>query len=55
MSCVVSLPNHTSSWAGPSHIIQLTLVISKFKGQSETIQDICTSTYRICRIEEKIN
>ena len=34
--------------------IQSTLVISKSKGLSEILQDIRTSTYQICRIEEKI-
>ena len=29
-----------------------TLVISKSKGLSETLRDILTSTYQICRIEE---
>ena len=33
--------------------IQSTLVISKSKGPSETVRDICTSTYQICSIEEK--
>ena len=32
--------------------IQLTLVISKLKGPSETLRDIRTSTYQIFRIEE---
>ena len=35
--------------------IQSTLVISKSKGLSEILRDIRTSTYQICRIEEKIN
>ena len=30
-----------------------TLVISKSKGLSEILQDVRTSTYQICRIEEK--
>ena len=34
--------------------IQLTLVISNSKGLSEILRDICTSTYQICRIEEKL-
>ena len=34
--------------------IQSTLVISNSKGPSEILQDIRTSTYQICRIEEKI-
>ena len=32
--------------------IQSTLVISKTKGPSETLRDIRTSTYRMCRIEK---
>ena len=32
--------------------VQSTLVISKSKGPSGTLQDIRTSTYQICRIEE---
>ena len=35
-------------------IIQLTLVILNSKGLSEILRDIRTSTYQICRIEEKI-
>ena len=35
-------------------IIQLTLVISNSKGLPEILRDIRTSTYQICRIEEKI-
>ena len=34
--------------------IQSTLVISNSKGLSELLRDIRTSTYQICRIEEKI-
>ena len=34
------------------HNVQSTLVISKSKGPSETLWDIRTSTYQICRIEE---
>ena len=34
--------------------IQSTLVISNSKGLSEILRDIRTSTYQICRIEEKI-
>ena len=33
-------------------IIQSTLVISKSKGPAETLGDIRTSTYQMCRIEE---
>ena len=35
--------------------IQSTLVISKSKGPSETLRDIRTSTYQICRIEKNTN
>ena len=34
--------------------IQLTLVISNSRGLSEILRDIRTSTYQICRIEEKL-
>ena len=34
--------------------VQSTLVISNSKGLSEILRDIRTSTYQICRIEEKI-
>ena len=34
--------------------VQSTLVISNSKGLSEMLRDIRTSTYQICRIEEKI-
>ena len=32
--------------------VQSTLVTSKSKGPTETLQDIRTSTYQMCRIEE---
>ena len=32
--------------------VQSTLVISKSKGPTETLRDIRTSTYQMCRIEE---
>ena len=35
-------------------LVQSTLIISNSKGLSEILRDICTSTYRICRIEEKL-
>ena len=35
-------------------VVQSTLVISNFKGLSEILRDIRTSTYQVCRIEEKI-
>ena len=38
-----------------SSLIQSTPVISKSKGPSEIFRDIRSSTYQICRIEEKIN
>ena len=34
-------------------VIQSTLVIANFKGLSEILRDICTSTYQVCRIKEK--
>ena len=34
--------------------IQPTLVISNSKGLSEILRDIRSSTYQVCRIEEKI-
>ena len=40
---------------GAMRYVQSTLVISKSKGPSETLQDIRTSTYQICRIEENTN
>ena len=35
--------------------IQSTLIISKSKGLSETLRDIRTSTYQMCRTEENTN
>ena len=35
-------------------VVQSTLVIPNSKGLSEILRDIRTSTYRICRIEEKL-
>ena len=35
--------------------IQSTRVISKSKGPTETLRDICTLTYQICRIEKNTN
>ena len=35
--------------------VQSTLFISKSKGLSEILRDIRTSTYQICKHEEKIN
>ena len=34
--------------------IQSTLVISNSKGLSEILRDVRSSTYQVCRIEEKI-
>ena len=40
---------------GIKHVyIQSTLVISNSKGLSEILRDIRTSTYQVCRIEEKL-
>ena len=36
-------------------IMNKTLVILKSKGPSETLQDIRTSTYQMCKIEESTN
>ena len=36
-------------------VVQSTLVISNSKGLSKILRDIRTSTYQICRLEEKIN
>ena len=35
--------------------MQSTLVISKSEGPSETLRDIRTTTYHLCRIEENAN
>ena len=35
--------------------VQSTLVISNSKGLSEILRDIRSSTYQVCRIEEKNN
>ena len=35
-----------------NNCIQSTLVISKSKGPAETLRDIRTSTYQMCRTEE---
>ena len=37
-----------------SPYVQSTLVISNSKGLSEMLRDIRSSTYQVCRIEEKI-
>ena len=42
-------------WTNVKKYIQLTLVISKSKGLSELLRDIHISTYKICRIQEKLN
>ena len=51
MTTVVSLKN-VSNQLEEHLIIQSTLIISKLKRPSETLRDIRTSTYQICRIEE---
>ena len=38
-----------------SVLLQSILVISKSKGPSETLRDIHTSTYQMCRIEKNTN
>ena len=48
--------NNLQKWDKSSNKhIQSTLVISKSKGPSETLRDIRTSTYQMCRTEENIN
>ena len=39
----------------PDLYVQSTLVISKSKGPSETLRDIRSLTYQMCRIEENTN
>ena len=41
-------------WAMHPCTLQSTLIISKSKGLYEIVRDIRTSTYQICRIEEKV-
>ena len=36
-------------------MVQSTLIISNSKGLSEILRDIRTSTYQICRLQEKMN
>ena len=38
-----------------NQLIQSTLVILKSKGPSETLRDIRTSTYQMCKTEENTN
>ena len=47
--------DHTTIIPDYSLYIQSTLDISKSKGPSETLQDICTLTYQICGTEENTN
>ena len=53
-----ALPQHCHQhWCSPNlkfYVIQSTLVISNSKGLSEILRDIRSSTYQVCRIEEKI-
>ena len=42
----------SQTWPTIHSQIQSTLVISNSKGPSETLRDISTSTYQMCRIEE---
>ena len=44
--------NVKSCFLGEKRKIQSTLVISNSKGLSETLRDICTSTYQICGNEK---
>ena len=50
----LSKESRWKSQLGIKGLIQSTLVISISKGLSEILRDIRTSTYQICRIEEKI-
>ena len=45
---------YTSTYGYLGFEIQSTLVISNSKGLSEILRDIRSSTYQVCRIEEKI-
>ena len=51
--CVFRLNANTEDPDQPAEI-QSTLVISNSKGLSEILRNIRTSTYQICRIEEKL-
>ena len=46
---------YAGNFATHSNDIQSTLVISKSKRRSEILRDNRTSTYQICRNEEKVN
>ena len=50
----LSKESRWKSQLGIKGLIQSTLVISISKGLSEILRDIRSSTYQICRIEEKI-
>ena len=50
--CLFPFGFNTGMWI---LIVQSTFVISKSKGPPETLRDIRTSTYQICRIEENTN
>ena len=63
MICFVMIRNVSKAVALITHImnvrntrkkIQSTLAISNSTGLSEIVRDIRTSTYQICRIEEKL-
>ena len=45
---------HDFDTFNPMHKIQSTLIISKIKGLSEILRDTRTSTYQICKNEEKM-
>ena len=55
MKCIRIFIRKFSDFGGEIFKIQSTLVISNSKGLSEIFRDIRTSTYQICRLEEKIN
>ena len=50
----VGLQQHTLKKIIPELHVQSTLIISNSKGLSKILRDIHTSTYQICRVQEKI-
>ena len=51
----IKLPPNKCLLSETTLYVQLTLVISKSKGSSETLRDIRTSGYQICSIEKNPN
>ena len=52
---IARISSDISLFTYASRYTQSTLVISKSKVLSEIVRDIRTSTYQICRTEEKLN